>query len=386
MANPPLPGRTPALRVLDASVPATPLLQGRVLLHENARFVPQMRAPLDDDLGGIVMTGEKAGERAYQLRASGYDGAMLIDTTAYKTHTATAEEPFFLDSGDLFGTVDTVLQLQKARGASAALTPTGYIPPGASKVLETVIRQAQLIERADTVISLPLSTVWLTDEYISQLIAGCERIPHPKAITLFRQFNPMEQSKTVPANLRRLVAARPDIALLRSDLAALDAFVHGALFSGIGADSTSRHSIPPGEVTLVSNKKNPGPIYPYVLMPSLMTFKGTRSLARIYANDPPATCDCGVCEGRGLDRFNDPGREARRESENHNISTWSDWMLQSVARKPGLDRKTWWRDKCTAAVAQCALENQRLGLSANSKAGFSVPDHLRAWATLPLNP
>jgi hypothetical protein len=61
MANSPFPGRTPALRVLDASVPATPLLQGRVLLHENARFVPQMRTPLDDDLGGVVMSGEKAG-------------------------------------------------------------------------------------------------------------------------------------------------------------------------------------------------------------------------------------------------------------------------------------------------------------------------------------
>ncbi|MEU4351777.1 hypothetical protein [Streptomyces sp. NPDC023838] len=387
MANPPFPGRTPALRVLDASVAAAPLLQGRVLLHENARFVPQMRAPLDDDLGGIVMTGERAGERAYQLRASGYGGTLLIDTAAYKTHTATAEEPFLLDSDDLFGTVDTVLELQKARGASAALTPTGYIPPGASKVLKTVVRQAQLIKRADTVISLPLSTVWLTDEYISQLVAACERIPHPKAITLFRQFDPMEQSKAVPANLRRLVAAQPDIALLRSDLAALDAFVHGALFSGIGADSTSRHSIPPGEVALVSGKKNGGgPSYPYVLMPSLMSFKGTQSLAQIYANDPPATCDCDVCKGRGLDRFNDPGKEARRESEDHNISTWSDWVLQIVARKPGLDRKTWWRDKCASAVVQCALENQRLGLSASSRAGFSVPDPVQAWATLPLAP
>ncbi|MEH0432289.1 hypothetical protein ACKI1I_41515 [Streptomyces turgidiscabies] len=385
MANSPFPGRTPALRVLDASVPATPLLQGRVLLHENARFVPQMRTPLDDDLGGVVMSGEKAGERAYQLRTSGYTGALLIDTAAYKTHTATADEPFLLDGNELFDTVDTSLELQKARGASAALTPTGYIPPGASRALKAVMRQSERLERADTIVNLPIDIAWLTDEFLSQLIAVCKRIPQPKALTLFRQFDPMEQAKSVPANLRRVVAELPDVALLRTDLAALDVLAHGGLFAGIGADSASRHSIPPGERALF-NPNGGGPQYPSVLMPSLMCFKGTQSLARLYANHPPATCSCDVCDGRGLDRFNDPGGEARRESEDHNISTWSAWVIEITSRKPGIERKGWWRDKCAAAVAHYALENQRLGLSANSKAGFAVPDPLEAWATLPITP
>ncbi|MFD3373729.1 MULTISPECIES: hypothetical protein [unclassified Streptomyces] len=386
MANPSFPGRTPALRILDASVPATPLLQGRVLLHENARLIPKMRSPLNDDLGGVVTTGEKAGERAFQLRASGYEGALLIDTAAYKTHTATEDEPFLLDGNELFATVDTSLALQKARGASAALTPTGYIPPGASKVLKAVMREAQRIKRADTVVNLPVNTVWLTDQYVDQLIAVCKRIPHPKTLTLFRQFDPMEQDKNVPANLRRVLRELPDIALLRSDLAALDALVHGALFSGIGADSARRHSIPPGEQALIGSRNGGGPQYPSVLMPSMMCFKTAKSLDHLYANDPPATCSCDVCDGRGLDRFYDTGSEARRESEDHNISTWSAWVIEIADRKPGLERKTWWRDRCATAVDQYAIENRRLGLSANAKAGFEVPPPLRAWATLPVEP
>ncbi|MFD8736581.1 hypothetical protein ACFV06_16940 [Streptomyces sp. NPDC059618] len=384
MANPPSPGRTPAPRILDASVPAAPLLQDRVLLHENARFVPQMRSQLDDDLGGVVTTGEKAGERAYQLRELGYNGALLIDTEAYKTHTATEDAPFLLDESELFSTVDASLELQKARSASAALTPTGYIPPGASRVLKAVMKQAQRIERADTVVSLPISTVWLTDEYVDQLIGVCRRIPHLKALTLVRQFDPMEQAKNVPANLRRITSELADLGLLRSDLAALDALAYGAVFAGIGADSARRHSTPPDEVTLVSDQNHGGPAYPSVLMPSLMCFKGARSLDRLYANDPPMTCNCGICDGRGLDRFFDPGGEARRESEDHNISTWSAWVIELLARKAGLERKTWWRDRCAAAVDQYALENQRLGLSANATAGFRVPDPLRSWATLPI--
>jgi hypothetical protein len=386
MANSPFPGRTPALRILDASVPATPLLQGRVLLHENARFIPEMRSPLNGDLGGIVMTGEKAGERAYHLRASGYDGPLLIDTAAYSTHTATENGPFLLDGNELFATVNTALELQKARGASAALTPTGYIPPGASRALKAVMRHSQRIERADTIVNLPLNTAWLTDEYVGQLIAACERIPHPKALTLFRQFDPMHQAKSVPANLRRVVSELPDVALLRSDLAALDAFAHGALFSGIGADSARRHSIPPGEPAQVSKPNQGGPQYPAVLLPTLMCFKGAKSLDHIYMNDQPMTCTCDVCDGRGLDRFYDASGEVRRESENHNISSWSTWVIEIADRKPGLERKTWWRDRCATAVDHYALENQRLGLSANARAGFQVPPPLQAWATLPVTP
>ncbi|MGG8408873.1 hypothetical protein ACM614_20925 [Streptomyces sp. 12297] len=50
MSNAPSPRRRPAaLKTLDHTVAALPLLQGRVLLHENAVNLPRPRPALDDD-------------------------------------------------------------------------------------------------------------------------------------------------------------------------------------------------------------------------------------------------------------------------------------------------------------------------------------------------
>ncbi|MFE3560457.1 hypothetical protein ACFXKW_37245 [Streptomyces sp. NPDC059193] len=383
MSNTPSPGeRPPALKTLDHTVAAAPLLQGRVLLHENAVNLPRPRPALDDDFSGVVMTGAKADERAFHLRSTaGYEGTLLIDSAPYTAYIATADEPFMVPTDELFASVDTSLAFQKARGASAALTPTGYIPPADSKTLKAVIREANKIERADTVVTLPIDVTWLNRENIGQLIAVCTKIRHPKALVLFRQFDPLEQTKDIPANLRRLLAEVEHMALLRTDLAALDAVAHGAFCAGIGVQSSLRHAIPPGEKAQ-TNKA--GPTYPNVLMPELMCFKGAVSLARLYSNADPATCSCEECDGRSLDRFYLPDGETRREADNHTVLTWSDWVTEMVGYQPGTSRKSWWRDKCAAAIDRYALENQRIGLGASPRSGFQAPAPLKAWATLPI--
>jgi hypothetical protein len=371
----------PAPQVLDAAVEAAPLLRGRVLVHENARYIPRARQALDDDLGGVVMTGDKADERAFALRAdAGYAGAVLIDTAAYKTHIASPDEPFLLPADEMFASVDTSLAFQKARGASAALTPTGYIAAADAKSLKAVARAASSIERADTVVTLPIDVTWLADERIGQLIAVCERITHPKALVVARQFDPLEHSREVPRNLRRVMSEVEDMMLLRTDLAALDAMAHGALCAGIGIDSSVRHSVPAGERSLLRTPG--GPQYPSVLMPDLMCFKGAQALANRYANAAPATCDCEACSGRGLDRFLSSDGETRRESEDHNLLTWTPWVSELKKIAAGDPRKAWWRDKCAEALERYPLENLRLGLSAGSSAGFTPPTPLKAWATL----
>ncbi|MGW1130472.1 hypothetical protein [Streptomyces griseoluteus] len=387
MSNAPDPRRRPpALKTLDHTVAAVPLLQGRVLLHEHARNIPRPRRALDDELSGVVMTGANADARAFQLRTDvGYEGTLLIDSAAYSTYTATAEEPFMAPPDELFATVDDSLNFQKARGATAALTPTGYIPPASSRALKAVMRDANRIERDDTLVSLPIDVTWLNRENIGQLIAVCAKIRHPKAVILFRQFDPLEQGKDVPANLRRLFTEVEHMALLRTDLAALDVLAHGALCAGIGVQSSLRHAIPPDEKAQIG-KRGGGPTYPHVLMPQLMCFKGAESLSNLYANVDPATCDCEECKGRGLDRFFLPDGDTRREADNHTIVTWSGWVSEMASYRAGTERKTWWRNKCAAAVDRYALENQRIGQGASSKSGFQVPPPLKAWATLPVAP
>ncbi|TKA02948.1 hypothetical protein [Actinacidiphila oryziradicis] len=189
----------------------------------------------------------------------------------------------------------------------------------------------------------------------------------------------MEVSKEAPANLRQLMSEVEHMALLRTDLAALDAMAHGALFTGIGADSSVRHTVPVGERPKVTN---PGPQYPNVLVPKLMCFTGAVKLANRYGNCEPATCACDICDGRGLDRFDSPDGATRLESEDHNILTWREWASEMATYRPGADRQRWWRDKCAASVERYALENQRIGVS--SRAGFTPPPPLKAWATLPI--
>ncbi|MFG3136418.1 hypothetical protein ACGFZA_09355 [Streptomyces sp. NPDC048211] len=387
MSNAPDPRRRPpAVKTLDHTVAAVPLLQGRVLLHEHARYTPRPRPALDDDLSGVVMTGANADARAFQLRADvGYTGTLLIDSAAYTTYTATAEEPFMAPPDELFATVHDSLNFQKARGASAALTPTGYIPPANSRTLKAVMREANRIERADTLISLPIDATWLNRENISQLIAVCAKIHHPKALILFRQFDPLERAKDIPANLRRLFTEVEHMSLLRTDLAALDVMAHGAFCAGIGAQSSLRHAIPPDEKPQIG-KRGGGPTYPHVLMPQLMCFKGAEFLSNVYGNADPATCDCEECDGRGLERFYLSDGDTRREAENHNILTWSEWVSDMASHRAGSERKTWWRNKCAAAVDRYGLENQRIEVGASPRSGFQVPPPLKTWATLPVSP
>lgn len=375
------PGQRPtALRVLDSNVSPLPLLQGRVLVHENTRFIPRMRHSIDDDLGGIVVTGDTADERAFQLRTEvGFTGPLLIDSAPYKTHTATVDEPFLLPRDDMFADVETSLSFQKARGASAALTPTGYVEPENARALKAVWHAAERIERGDVIVSLPIDAAWLKDSHIRQLIAICTQIKQPKALILAGQFDPLEGAKEMPANLRRLMAEVEHMALLRSDLAALDAMAYGASFAGIGSDSSLRHSVAPGERALVAS--GGGAQYPKVLLPNLMCFKGAVGLANKYANTPPPVCYCDECDGQALDRFDKPDGLTRQESEDHNVLVWGGWASEMAAHVAGADRQGWWRDKCAAAVEQYALENQRLGVS--SRAGFQAPAPLKAWAALP---
>ncbi|MFF4509437.1 hypothetical protein [Streptomyces sp. NPDC001401] len=385
MSNAPDPRRRPpAVKTLDHTVAAVPLLQGRVLLHEHAQYTPRPRPALDDGLSGVVMTGVNADARAFQLRADvGYQGTLLIDSAAYTTYTATAEEPFMAPPDELFAAVDTSLNFQKARGATAALTPTGYIPPANSRTLKAVMREANRIERADTLVSLPIDVTWLSRENIGQLIAVCAKIRHPKAVILFRQFDPLGQTKDVPANLRRLFTEVEHMSLLRTDLAALDVMAHGALCAGIGVQSSLRHAIPPDEKAQIG-KRGGGPTYPHILMPQLMCFKGAEFLSKVYGNADPATCDCEECDGRSLDSFYLSDGETRREAENHNIHTWGAFVSDMASHRAGSERKTWWRNKCAAAVDHYALVNQRIGVGASPKSGFQVPAPLKAWATLPV--
>ena len=365
MSNAPDPRRRPpAVKTLDHTVAAVPLLQGRVLLHEHAQYTPRPRPALDDGLSSMVMTGANADARAFQLRADvGYQGTLLIHSAVYTTYTATAEEPFMAPSRRTVRRRGHLAELPEGSRGNRSTDTHRLHTAGELPCPQSGNAGSQPDQRADTLVSLPIDVTWLSRENIGQLIAVCARIRHPKAVILFRQFDPLGQTKDIPANLRRLFTEVEHMSLLRTDLAALDVMAHGALCAGIGVQSSLRHAIPPDEKAQIG-KRGGGPTYPHILMPRLMCFKGAEFLSKVYGNADLATCDCEECDGRSLDSFYLSDGETRREAENHNIHTWGAWVNDVAGYRAGSERKTWWRNKCAAAVDRYALENQRIGVGA----------------------
>jgi hypothetical protein len=371
---------TPGGQVAREAGTAVRQLAERVLLLDRPKYVAGVPTHLDPDHGGLVLCGPGAGSRARTLRSAGYEGTLVIDRAAYEAEAATADEPFAIPDGRLFGgDLEGVLQEQRDCGASVATTPTRYIHAGDSDALKAVMRTVRAIERNDVLVTVPVAISWLRDESLRQLIKVLTKIRLPKALILGGQYNPLEVFANAPKNLRCLAQEVPSLGLWRTDLAAFDFMAHGGLFAAIGAGGSLRHAVPEDEQPQSSSF--PGAHPPSVLVPDLLRFALADSLARKYANTPPPRCPCRVCEGTFLDRFNHRDGETRALAHAHNAATWSGWLPDLFGHQHPGDRQLWWKNRCTAAVDAHEAENARI----KQPGAFKPRKALRAWATLPVS-
>jgi hypothetical protein len=369
----------PAGRTAREPSTAAQTVAERVLLLDRPKYVHAVPTHLDSDHGGLVLCGKDAGGRARQLRRAGYDSILVIDQAAYENEPATADEPFALPGGQLFGGhLDDVLQQQLDCGADVAMTPTRYVHAGDADALKGVMRAAQAIKRSDVIVTMPVAITWLRDESLQQLRAVLKRIPQPKALILGGQYDPLDMRNT-PKNLRCLAQEVADLGLWRTDLAAFDCIAYGGLFAAIGAGGSLRHLIPEDEEPQSSSF--PGAHLPSVLVPDLLSFSRADSLARRYANTPPPRCPCPVCDGRFLDRFNRRDGETRAVAHAHNAATWNSWLPDLFDHQSLGDRQVWWKNRCTAALDAHEAENARI----QQPKAFKPPQPLKAWATLPVS-
>ena len=370
----------PARQAAREAGTAAQMMAERVLLLDRPRYVDAASAYLDPDHGGLVLCGKNAGGRARQLCGAGYESILVIDQAAYETEAATADEPFALPEGRLFGQdLDDVLQQQLDCGADIAVTPTRYVYPGDADALRGVMRAAQAIERSDVIVIVPVAITWLRDESLQQLMAILKRIPHPKALILGGQYNPLDAFANAPKNLRYLAQEVAGLGLWRTDLAAFDCIAYGGLFAAIGAGGSVRHLIPEDEEPQSSSF--PGAHLPSVLVPDLLRFSKADWLATKYANTPPPRCPCAVCDGSFLDRFNRSDGETRAAAHAHNAATWSSWLPDLFDQQSLEDRQVWWRNRCKGAVEAHEAENARI----QQPGAFKPSRVLRAWATMPVS-
>jgi hypothetical protein len=133
----------------------------------------------------------------------------MSDPGAYTSQVATAEEPIALPDRDgaLFdGDLDSVLNGQRDVHASVSVVPCRYVQAGDSPAFKALVRHTQAIERDDVIVTVPVAIAWLKEkQYLPQMIAGLNRIPHPKAVMFGDQKNPFDSAAAV-VNFRTLLA------------------------------------------------------------------------------------------------------------------------------------------------------------------------------------
>jgi hypothetical protein len=354
---------------------------GRIFLLDNPRFTREVPPFLAANRSGLVLCGKDAGKKVAGIwRQSTIP--LLADPAAYVNQAATPDEPFALpeSAGTLVGSdLNSVLQGQRERHAAAAITPSRYVYAGDSPAFKALVRHAQAIEREDVIVAVPVALPWLTKtQYLHQLIAGLQRIQHPKALMFGSQNNPFDAPAAI-VNFRLLLAETTNVGLWRADvLAAFDCMAYGGDFAGIGAGGSLRHLVPADERP---SSKDPRAHTPAVLMPSMLRYSWGRLIADRYANTPAPSCACLVCQGASLNRFDSLSGEARATAHAHNAAVWTGWLPDLFDHATDAERRRWWRGFCTAAVDAHELENARL----RRKGAFKPPAALTKLATLPLS-
>ncbi|MFC6091534.1 hypothetical protein [Saccharothrix lopnurensis] len=352
-------------------------LTDRVLVHTNLDTDRGTLMPLLADVDGLVLSGKKACKAVRELRRSRYQGLLLADPEGYASAAATAEEPFVLPSGGLFGaSLSDVLQGQRDAGVTAVMTPTAYFRAGEIGPLKAAAKIVAALDSDDVLFSVPIDVAWLSNDHIDSLIAVLKRLALPKVVLLGGQFDPLKRYKSAVANLRRLVAEAGHVAVFRTDLTAFDVLSHGAFAASIGTGGSRRHVVPFGQFARSSGKE---PDYsPSVLHPELMSFHKGSLLAERFGNTrPPQTCPCPACAGQGLDRFTD--KSDRDAAHAHGIRIWTPWIAEMHRYRVLAERAEWWKRRCADAVAHCGIVNALI----EQEGAFNAPNTLKAWSELP---
>jgi hypothetical protein len=352
------------------------VLGGRILLQTTPHRVSYIKDQVDPVHSGLILSGAKALDKTRTLREDGSYGPLLADPAIYEQAAACEEEPFPSLGQLSFGDpLENSVAEQLAHGASAAMTPTGYLHAEDSDALKAAARCVRDLSDPRVIFTVPVDVGWLRDDAVGQLIAILNLVPNTKAVMLGGQMDPLARFPAAVANLRRLLSEVPDTALLRTDLAAFGALAGGACFTAFGAGSRVRHIVPPPQPAKTS--RNGGPNSPHVLFPELMDFFLGRTLADRFAGARAPVCHCAVCAGRLLDAF--PSNTFQVPAAAHNAAVLMDWLRQ-MAPVPADQRGGWWQRRCQQAMDRYPLLNAEL----DQPGAFTPPTQLKRWAQLPV--
>ncbi|HEV7566680.1 MAG TPA: hypothetical protein VGO31_12050 [Microbacteriaceae bacterium] len=331
-----------------------------------------MAPHIDVNVSGLVVAGADALSTVRGLRHVYPDLLLMAEPVAPKEYVATEDHPFMLDLSGIFPqTLDDVLAGQAHAGASVMVTPTGFIDAGNSDALKAAVEQANLVERDDIVVLLPLHFRWSADPDVKQLIAVAKRSKHPVAIALGDRGNPLA-NKGVPAGYQQLFTAVPWAMPWRTDLAGFDALANGAKAAVIGQLPSLRRFDLPGKTGFA---QRPGEKVPHILLPEQLRYSRTSFMQESwFASVQPYTCECRICDGRAVDRFGG-SPEHRLEGHLHNLVAISE-MRREIGDLDEAERKQWWLGRLRRA------DHAHHTLASYTSTKVDLPADIKEWTRL----
>lgn len=350
-------------------------LAGRVLLAVDAKAAhtyPQLiHAHVVDphDTGLIVPGRNLAAVRG--LRTNHPTLFFMCDPPESGQFTASAATPFPTETDHQASllpplTLEQRIQQQIDAGASLAFTPTGYLLAGDHGALRAVITQANLLNRDDVVVLLPMDHTWLRPQGLKLLSAAITRCRHPVAVALGDVNGDPMSRKNVLAGARELCRLPTPPMFHRIDLAGYHLMARGAVAASVGVIASKRRAEIPGKPGYAP-RANRGA---NVLLADLLRFRRSLDLQdEWYASRSAPTCPCSACHNQALDRFGSSDYD-RADAAQHNAIGLLNYIDEAQTHG-GYAR--YWPGKVRDALAAHATLGGYVG------APIAAPAEVKAW-------
>lgn len=298
---------------------------------------------IETNAGGAILVGDDAVAKVASIRAANPNLALVVEPRALRKHLATDVAPFQLSATTLSDDLD-----QQRLYSDLAITPTGQIRAGDSAALKAALREANELDRTDTLFAIPAFAGWLSEpHYVKQLIAVINRSKHPVLLTFIDGYNPVGSMKRAHSYRHVFQEATVPVVAHRADLIGFDALAHGAIASAIGSYPSTRRLNPfdhrGGPVS------DPEGMSPHMLLTDMLRFvRSTHMRREWFAGVAPIQCFCVICRGADVDRLHEDEVE-RRVGHSHNVvnldSLYSRYVGLSVPARRAL-----WADQVQGAL------------------------------------
>ncbi|GAA3640636.1 hypothetical protein GCM10022200_25410 [Microbacterium awajiense] len=306
--------------------------------------------------GGAILVGEDAVANVAPIRAANPDLPLIVEPGSLRKHLATGAQPFQLSAATLNDDLD-----QQRGYSDLAITPTGQIRAGDSGTLKAALREANKLDRTDTLFAIPAYAGWLSDDqYVKQLIAVINRSVNPVLLAFIDGHNPVGSMKRARAYRHIFQEATVPVVAHRADLVGFDALAHGAIATAIGSYPSTRRLNPfdhrGGPVSDIEEMS------PHMLLTDMLRIVRSLYMRREwFAGAAPIQCFCVICRGADVDRLHWDESE-RRIGHNHNVVNL-DGLYSSYVGLGISARRALWANQVQGALDAYPQLESHLGRS-----------------------